>query len=290
MVEAVKEVVKDVAEEVSANTKECGIIMPIAAMNNYSAEHWVEVKNIIVQATESIDGIKFNTKLVSNSDGEVDVIHKRIIQNIYNSDIVVCDISGRNPNVLFELGMRLTFDKPTILIKDDVTDFIFDTGVIEHITYPRDLRYGSIVKFKKELSNRIKLTYEKAKSDNNFSTFLGNFGEFKVPSLNQTTVSDVNQLILDELGSVRKEISNIKKESLYNKNRNSRGFIPVNLKNIIKEYFNNINPFDFDKPSIIIQKEEFNSFLKDKNIDPYAIQNDVLIKYIEDAQSDDLPF
>lgn len=40
---------------------------------------------------------------------------------------------------MFELGMRLTFDKPTIIIKDNTTDFIFDTGPIEHLQYPKDL-------------------------------------------------------------------------------------------------------------------------------------------------------
>lgn len=72
----------------------CGIIMPIAAMPGYTAEHWLEVKNIIKEATDSIEGYDISTEIVSNSDGEIDVIHKRIIQNLYNADIVICDIRG----------------------------------------------------------------------------------------------------------------------------------------------------------------------------------------------------
>jgi hypothetical protein len=34
---------------------------------------------------------------------------------------------------MFELGMRLAFDKPTVIIKDDKTDYMFDTGIIEHV-------------------------------------------------------------------------------------------------------------------------------------------------------------
>ncbi|HDX9656985.1 TPA: hypothetical protein ROY05_001577 [Bacillus toyonensis] len=192
--------------------KHCGIIMPIAPMDGYTADHWTEVKSIITEATKQVNGINFKTEIVSNSDGEIDIIHKRIIQNLFNADIVICDISGRNPNVMFELGMRLTFDKPTIIIKDDVTDFIFDTGVIEHLIYPKDLRFKKIVEFKNQLASRIKITYEKSQSDPNYSTFLGNFGQFKIPTLNQEAVSDVNQVILDELMTLRNEIGHVKRE------------------------------------------------------------------------------
>ncbi|MGN4739056.1 hypothetical protein [Bacillus cereus group sp. MYBK227-1] len=197
-----------------AEVKHCGIIMPIAPMNGYTKEHWLDIKNIIKEATEEVEGIKFKAEIVSDSDGEIDIIHKRIIQNLYNADIVVCDISGRNPNVMFELGMRLTFDKPTIIIKDDATDFIFDTSSIEHLIYPKDLRFQKIVEFKKELAKRIKITYEKSIADPKFSTFLGNFGEFMIPKLDQTTVSSAEELILKEISSLRSEMKNVKREVL----------------------------------------------------------------------------
>jgi hypothetical protein len=34
----------------------------------------------------------------------------------------------KNPNVMFELGMRLAFDKPAIIIKDNRTNYSFDTA------------------------------------------------------------------------------------------------------------------------------------------------------------------
>ena len=58
------------------------------------------------------------------------MIHKTIVQNLYLNPIVVCDVSGKNANVMFELGLRLAFDKPTIIIKDDKTDYSFDTSVV----------------------------------------------------------------------------------------------------------------------------------------------------------------
>jgi hypothetical protein len=64
------------------------------------------------------------------------VTQKRIVQNIYDNEMVICDVSAKNPNVMFELGMRLAFDKPAIIIKDDKTNYSFDTAPIEHLEYP----------------------------------------------------------------------------------------------------------------------------------------------------------
>ena len=144
--------------------------MPISAMEGCSAEHWVEVKAIISEAIHAIADPSFVVRLVSDAD-DVGVIQKRIVQNVYASDIVVCDVSGKNPNVMFELGMRLAFDKPTVIVKDDKTDYSFDTGVIEHLGYPRDLRFGRMVAFKQALAEKVVATYKTARDDPKHSTF-----------------------------------------------------------------------------------------------------------------------
>lgn len=222
---------------------ECGIIMPIAKMDGYSESHWQDVKSIIIEAVNQITEYKFNTKIVSDSKGEMNVIQKNIISNIYNADMVICDISGRNPNVLFELGMRLTFDRPTIIIMDDVTPFIFDTGIIETLIYPKDLRFNQVVEFKETLAERLKITYKKSVDDETYSTFLGHFGQFKVPKLDQTAVTEPQEIILAELVSIRDELKSLKDTT--NKSspsasmpvRNiSRTHMPVYVQSIISKF------------------------------------------------------
>jgi hypothetical protein len=289
-----EEVLEGKIESISTTEqKYCGIIMPIAPLGDYTADHWAEVKSIIIQATSQIEDINFKTEIVSNSDGEIDVIHKRIIQNIYNADIVVCDISGKNPNVLFELGMRLTFDKPTIIIKDDATDFIFDTGVIEHITYPKDLRFQKVVNFKQELAKRIKLTYEKAKNDPNFSTFLGSFGEFKVPNLKQTDVSDVQQLILDEISNVRTEFSSIKKE-ISTSSKNISGLTTnismSDIKEVIMDYVEGDSKLINMNPEMLLHNKAFSNHMRSKGLDLLRLPKAIAVNVISEAQANALPF
>ncbi len=205
----------------------CGIVMPISSIDGCNESHWREVENIL---KEAIKDSGFNGSLVSSSE-EVGIIQKNIIQNLYDNPIVVCDVSCKNPNVMFELGLRLAFDKPTIIIKDDKTSYTFDTSVIEHLEYPRDLRFSQIVEFKRLLSEKIKATYEKAASGAGYITFLKHFGEFKIAKIDQKEVSG-QEFILDELKSMRQSLNRMglsTKTFLNGKQSNSDKSSDINL-------------------------------------------------------------
>lgn len=186
--------------------KICGIIMPISAIDSCSREHWKEVKDII---SEAIKAAGYEPNLVSNAD-DSGIIQQRIIQNIYSNDIVVCDVSGKNPNVMFELGMRLAFDKPTIIVIDDKTDYSFDTSPIEHLSYPRDLKYYDILNFKEQLKTKIIATVNKSKNDPNYTTFLKNFGEFEVAHV-EKKVGTINDVVLSKMEEISYRISRIER-------------------------------------------------------------------------------
>src|SRR5690606_22053125 len=183
----------------------CGVVMPISAIGDCSAEHWAEVKEIFREAVESISDYDFDFLLVSDQN-DVGIIQKRIVQNLYNCQIIICDVSCKNPNVMFELGLRLAFDKPTVIVKDDVTEYSFDTSMIEHLEYPRDLRFKSIVKFKERLARKVVDTYRASIDDPEHSTFLKNFGSFTVAKLEQK-VGTPDQVILDMMMDMTSQIS-----------------------------------------------------------------------------------
>lgn len=205
----------------------CGLIMPISAIDGLPAAHWEDVKSIL---SEAIDAVGFEPDLVSAAE-ESTIIHRTIVHNLYNNPIVVCDVSGKNPNVMFELGIRLTFDRPTVVVKDDKTDYSFDSSPIEHLVYPRDLRFNQIVKFKETLSGKIKATYEKAAKDPNYSTFLKYFGEFTVPKLEQKEVSP-DQFIIKRLEEMADAISRLERQSYKQPRLGPRRLFEFPLENL----------------------------------------------------------
>lgn len=145
----------------------------------------------------------------SNDSG---VIQKRIVQNLYENEIIICDVSGKNPNVMFELGMRLAFDKPAVVIKDDQTSYSFDTSPIEHLSYPRDLRHGQIEEFKKKLAEKVTNTFNSFSDDPNYTTFLGHFGSYKVASVPSETLAEQGYLI-KAIDEIKSDLSTIKTSS-----------------------------------------------------------------------------
>jgi hypothetical protein len=266
----------------------CGIIMPISPIDGLTAEHWFDVKNLI---DDVADQAGFASRIVSTGD-ESGIIQHRIIQNLHSDDIVVCDVSGKNPNVMFELGIRLAFDKPTIIIKDDKTDYSFDTAIIEHIEYPRDLRFNQIVSFKSALIGKIKATYEKSK-DEGYSTFLKHFGTFKAKELKEKD-GTINEVLLDTLDAIRFDINSLKRRNT-NYDLKSKAYVSEdklfpNLDKILDRLTE--GPiYEFMKsakvtPSTILNNEQLmrnliNHLLEILKVEKLQISDDYLERYLK---------
>lgn len=160
----------------------CGIVMPMSRIDGCSEAHWAAVRDFVSTAIESAG---FEANLVPTAD-HTGAIEGRILRNREDDSIAVCDVSGKDPNVMFELGLRLAFDKPTIIIKDDVTSYLFDIDAIEYLEYPRDLHKSGIAEFQRNLTYSMKSIYQKAGLDRNCTTALTRFVEAK-------SLSDANQ-------------------------------------------------------------------------------------------------
>lgn len=198
------------------NRPVCGLIMPIADTEGYPVGHWKEVKKIITSVAEEAG---FRTRLVSESE-DVRVIQKTIVQNVFDDDIIICDVSSKNPNVMFELGLRFAFDKAAVIIKDDETGYSFDTSPVEHINYRKDLRFSSIEQFKKDLRSKLTATFEKSQEPNH-SMYLQDFGKFVVKELHTKDVSP-NEFILEKLDELQESIQSIKTNKTNNSSNEIR--------------------------------------------------------------------
>lgn len=165
----------------------CGLIMPISEIDGITKSHWSDVRAIIEEAISEIEQYDIAVSMVSESN-EVRIIQKTIVQRIFNDDIVIVDVSAKNPNVMFELGLRLAFDKPFILLKDMETNYTFDISPIYHIEYPRGLRYRDIMDFKEELKNKLIKTYEASKESNGSGLYLKDFGAKRVSGIEDVEV------------------------------------------------------------------------------------------------------
>lgn len=130
----------------------CGVIMPISATASHDEAHWGRVQELLHRAIKSAD---LDPKNVW-SGSAIDRITPRILSNLFQADIAIGDISDQNPNVMLELGMRLSSKKPTVVVAEKGSKVPFDIGDFEVIFYPRDLNILDMEVFFSELNNVLR--------------------------------------------------------------------------------------------------------------------------------------
>jgi len=110
--------------------------------------------------------------LTANRDGS-DVIHATIVNQLLDADLVVADLTENNPNVLFELGLRIAEDKPVALIRAKGTAAIFDVdNMLRVFEYDPNLWSSSIDHDRPRLTDHVKAAWEHRDSNMTFMKIL----------------------------------------------------------------------------------------------------------------------
>lgn len=135
--------------------KNCFVIMPIADCDGYEKGHFAHVYDDIIKP--AIDKTEF-TAIRADEVKETNFIHLDILKKLIDAPIAVCDLSTRNPNVLFELGIRQAFDKPVVLIQEKGTPKIFDIAPLRYLEYSEEMKYHEVLESQKSLQEAIEAT------------------------------------------------------------------------------------------------------------------------------------
>ena len=108
----------------------------------------------------------------ANKQGS-DVIHSTIINDLLEADLVIADLTDHNPNVLFELGVRMAMDKPVALIKSKDTGKIFDVdSMLRVYEYSQNLWKSTIDKDVPELIEHFKAAWDNRQSEQTYMKIL----------------------------------------------------------------------------------------------------------------------
>lgn len=178
--------------------------MPISDNSNYPEKHFFRVyEHIIKPACENAGFIPIRADDVINTN----YIALDVIRKIIESEMVLCDLSSQNPNVLYELGIRQAFDKPVTLIKDKRTKRIFDIQGFRDFEYDESLRVDNVNNDIEKLSQILISTYEEKNNDINSLVSLLSLSPAKIES--KTEISKETKLILNSLSELDKRISSI---------------------------------------------------------------------------------
>jgi len=187
----------------TSDIKNCFVIMPIADMDDYEPGHFLRVyEHLIKPACISAGFEPHRADFVAASN----YIIIDILRKILDSDLVICDLSGRNPNVLYELGVRQAFNLPTVLIKDTKTPKIFDIQGLRYTEYNHSLRIDEVEKERERIQLSISAT---AANPHDVNSMIQLLGVKSAPLPHKIELSDETSVILESLKDISLRISRI---------------------------------------------------------------------------------
>jgi len=203
--------------------KDCFIIMPISDVDGYDKGHFGRVYEDIIKPAVS------KTEFVSSRADEVketNFIHLDILKKLIDAPIAVCDLSTRNPNVLFELGIRQAFDKPVVLIQEKGTPKIFDIGPLRYLEYSKSMKYHDVLKTQSELTEAINATKAAEGKQGNINSIVRLMALSNPASIPTIEGDSKDALAMDVLQSQLNDMRRMMEISMIeNKRGNSRGSI-----------------------------------------------------------------
>lgn len=141
--------VEDSASLLASSSSLCFVIMP------FSPEYDLIYHQLIKPAAET-SGLKVLRADDIYSPG---VITEQIKAAIHQSRICIAEVTGKNPNALYEVGIAHTLSKPTILLSQSVEQIPFDLRALRFIIY--DMK--EIERAKENLEGTIKEILGKGK-------------------------------------------------------------------------------------------------------------------------------
>lgn len=190
--------------EKNQDKKSCFVITPIGAVGTMIRR---KIDGLLDEVIEPILNELGYEAIVSHRINESGTMTAAIIQNVYNCDLVIANLTGNNPNVMYEVALRHASAKPIIHIAENVSELPFDINDQRTIEYTDDMSGAQ------ELKGKLRVMIEGICYDgpvsNPVTEALKKHDLINIPKESQVEISEL-------LGSMQGEIKELKREVAMN--------------------------------------------------------------------------
>lgn len=139
----------------ASEKQRCLVIMPFSDPNGYESGHFRKIYDHILVPAIAMAGY-LPHRIDENTESTM--IHGKLLDELINAPMVLCDLSSKNPNVLYELGIRHAFDKPVVLVQEKGQDRIFDIAGLTTVEYRKARLYDEVLDDQKAIAESIRQT------------------------------------------------------------------------------------------------------------------------------------
>lgn len=200
-------------EEIKQKT--CFAIMPIADHPDYTNGHFTRVYNHLIKPACE----KAGYKVIRADDAKAShMIMFDILKNIVECDMAICDLSSKNANVFYELGLRQAFNKKTILITDSITNTPFDITGFRYVKYSESLRVDTVMSDVLEIAAMLEETESASEDDINS---IVNLLKIQPAHINKVQLNEQESVLYELVKNLDSKISALSNNSRNFKNNSS---------------------------------------------------------------------
>lgn len=195
----------------STSSKSCFIITPIGNSNSAIRR---KIDGLIEEVIEPVLKEMNYDVSVSHRISESGSMTNAIIKGVYESDLVIANLTGNNPNVMYEVALRHASAKPIIHITENLNDLPFDINDQRTIEYIDDM--AGAHKLKEDLRIMInKVDYNKL-VDNPVTIALEKRDLVNVPEgATVKDFSDVLYQIKDDISMLKRDVISLRNKSYH---------------------------------------------------------------------------
>ncbi len=256
--------------------QKCFVIMPISDQDGYQSGHFQKVYDqIFIPAIEEAGYTSYRVDENKISDS----IITKIFAAIQDCPMAICDLSSRNPNVLYELGLRQAYDMPVVLVQDEKTNRIFDVSGINTIEYSSSRLYEAVIKARQDITDALIATKEGKEKT------LVKVVKAKTADYNSVNVSSEDRLDI-QLKTIQNDIRDLK---YYINTENDSRYDTYSKKPIQKKTINlktrihnDIKPSDLrsDIIELNVKIQDYNNGTEEYDVDELMTERRNLVLYI----------
>lgn len=177
--------------------KSCFLITPIGETGSATRRF---TDGLIASAIEPVLDELDIALHVAHKISDPGSITKQMIEHLLEDDLVIANLTGLNPNVMYELAVRHAKRLPVVIIADNSTKLPFDISDERAIFFESDIL--GVYELKSQLKSAISVALKDKKPDNPIYRAVNS----KIIKESSTT-SDADKLILDRLDNIEAKIS-----------------------------------------------------------------------------------
>ena len=203
------------------NKIDCFVIMPIGDCDGYNSGHFTRVYEDIIKPAVSQAEFK---PIRGDEVAKTNLIQLDILNKLLETPIAVCDLSSRNPNVLFELGIRQAFDMPVVLIQEKGTPKIFDINPLRYVEYSREMGYRDVVEAQKKIKSALIETYNSKDEQGNINSIVKLLAlntAASIPTVNGDNEAFKVNIIISQLSELSAKVDLLQNRVIDNSSYNS---------------------------------------------------------------------